>query len=69
MNGILVCVCPQGCAVHHLAFSVHPRRYTGMGQVFTFAQVGLVEYCASQNATPELLIRMKIPAYALFFCY
>ena len=39
-----------------LLFSIRctTHRSTGMGQVFTFTCGGVVEYCAGQNATPEL---------------
>ena len=40
------------CAVHHLACTVQPRGHAEIGQVFTFARDGVVEYCASQNDTP-----------------
>ena len=43
---------PQGYAAHHFAFTTQPGGHSGMGQVFTCG--GVMEYCASQNATPEL---------------
>ena len=49
-----ICERPQVCTVHHLACIAQPRRGDiEMGQVFTFARGGVVEYCVSQNATPE----------------
>ena len=47
----LLCT-PRDCAVHHLACTVQPRESTGMGQMFKCTRGGVVEYCASQNATP-----------------
>ena len=38
--------------LHSTSFS-KPGGDTGMGQVFTFARGGVVESCASHNATPE----------------
>ena len=37
----------MGCTIHHLAFLAQPRGHTEISQVFTFAHVGAVEYCAS----------------------
>ena len=50
-NGMPNCVCLVACAVHHLASTLQPWGHTRKGQVFTFSRGGIVEYCASQNAT------------------
>ena len=52
---------PLGCAVHHIAYTVQPRGHIGMGQVFTFACGGVVEYCAGQNAIPDPKIGQTEP--------
>ena len=44
-----------GCIVHYLACTAQPRGFTGMGQVLTFARVGVVEYRASENVAPAIL--------------
>ena len=54
-NGIPIYVCLWDCTVFNLAYNVQPRGHTGMGQVFTFVRGWVVEYCASENATPVLL--------------
>ena len=49
-NGVPIPVCPQGCAVHHLACTAQPKGYTAMGQAFIFARMEKWN-TASQNAT------------------
>ena len=44
-----ICVCPWGCAIHHLSCTAKPRVHTEMGQVFTWAHVGIVGYCTNEN--------------------
>ena len=48
-RGVLIYVHPWGCTVHHLSCTVQPIKQKGMGQVFTFARVGVVKCRASEN--------------------
>ena len=52
---------PLGCAVHHLPCTAQPKERTGMGQVFTFAGGGVVEYCAHEKITLGWSISGWIP--------
>ena len=52
---------PLGLPVHHLACTTQLGGRTGFAHVFTFARVGVVEYCGSQNATPICFARKLHP--------
>ena len=65
-NGVLVCVCPRGSTVDHLACTGQPWRHTGMGGSVYFCSCSVVEYCANQDATltlptPSANIRHLLP--------
>ena len=55
MIKIPIYVCPRGCTVHHLAYTMQLRGHTQMGRVFIFAPSQVMEYCTNENAT--LVIR------------
>ena len=54
-NGVPIPVCPQVCAVHHLACTARPNGYTAMGQVFIFARMERWN-TTIQTATPVQVI-------------
>ena len=45
---------------HTYTYTAQPSGGIGMDQIFTIPPVGVVEYCASQNATPLLCIIYKV---------
>ena len=49
----------RSTVVYDLAFTVQPRSHAGMGQMFTFAHVGLMEYHGTKNVTLGLSRKIR----------